>query len=137
MKRRFFAAVVFALFATTTTMFAINGIMNTSSIHSAIYGDWMKKEDGTWAGKMEGKKYWYKLDDKAKLWWSADGKSWASVDNQMWADKDGKWIKIVDSKLMWSADMGKTWGEVPEWKWQGPDGEWYKFDNKWSLWVNK
>jgi hypothetical protein len=137
MKRKFIAAVVFALFATTTTMFAINGIINASSIHSAIYGDWMKKDDGTWAGKMEGKKYWYKLDDKAKLWWSTDGKAWASVDNQMWADKDGKWMKIVDMKLMWSADKGKTWGEVPEWKWQGPDGEWYKFDSNWGLWQNK
>ncbi len=137
MKRKFFGAIMLALFASTTTMFAINSIVNTTSIHSTIYGDWMKKEDGTWAGKMDSKKYWYKLDDKAKLWWSADGKSWASVDNQMWADKDGKWMKIVDSKLMWSADMGKTWGEVPEWKWQGPDGEWYKFDNKWGLWVNK
>lgn len=137
MKSKFFAAIVLALFATTTTMFAVNGIINASSIHSAIYGDWMKKDDGTWAGKMDGKKYWYKLDDKAKLWWSTDGKAWASVDNQMWADKDSKWMKIVDGKLMWSADKGKTWGEVPEWKWQGPDGEWYKFDASWSLWVNK
>ena len=98
---------------------------------------WMKKADGTWAGKMDSKMYWYKLDKEAKLWWSADGKAWAAVANGMWADKDGKWLKIGDKKLWWSADMGKTWVEVPEWKWQGPNDEWYKFDKDWSLWINK
>lgn len=97
----------------------------------------MKSTDGTWAGMMDGKKYWYKLDKNAKLWWSMDGKKWAAVPNNMWSDKDGKWLKIGEKKLWWSADMGKTWVEVPEWKWEGPDGEWYKFDKDWSLWVNK
>ena len=137
MKSKFIAAIILALLATGTTLFAINKVLTFTPVSFSSSGDWVKKDDGTWAGNMDGKKYWYKLDDKAKLWWSTDGKSWAAVDNGMWADKDGKWIKIVDGKLMWSADKGKTWGEVPEWKWQGPDGEWYKFDAKWSLWVNK
>ncbi len=137
MKRKLFVAVVLALFTTTTVMFAVNGILNPSSITASIYGDWVKKDDGTWAGNMDGKKYWYKLDSSAKLWWSTDGKAWAAVDNGMWADKDGKWLKIGEKKLWWSADMGATWSEVPEWKWQGPDGEWYKFDATWNIWVNK
>jgi len=137
MKRKFLAAVIIACFAAVTATFAVNQVISFNTRISIEKNDWVKKDDGTWAGKMDGKKYWYKLDDKAKLWWSTDGKSWASVDNQMWADKDGKWMKIGDGKLWWSADKGKNWGEVPEWKWQGPDGEWYKFDNKWGLWTNK
>jgi len=104
---------------------------------TSVNGDFMKSKDGTWAGMMKGKTYWYKLDKSAKLWWSTDGKKWMEVKDGMWADKDGKWLKIGENKLWWSADMGKTWGEVPEWKWQGPKGEWYKFDKDWSLWVNK
>lgn len=104
---------------------------------TSIASDFAKSKDGTWTGMKDGKMYWYKLDAKAKLWWSADGKKWAEVKDGMWADKQGHWLKIGENKLWWSADMGKKWGEVPEWKWEGPKGEWYKFDKDWSLWVNK
>ncbi|MFY8108916.1 MAG: hypothetical protein ACOVO9_07985 [Bacteroidia bacterium] len=107
-----------------------------TSVKLEIQKEFSKKKEGTWAGKMDGKAYWYKLDKNAKLWWSTDGKKWAEVSNQMWADKSGKWMKIGDNKLWWSADMGKTWSEVPEWKWEGPMGEWYQFDKDWSLWSN-
>ena len=102
----------------------------------SVTADFMKSKDGTWAGMMKGKMYWYKLDAKAKLWWSMDGKKWSEVKEGMWADKEGRWLKIGDNKLWWSADMGKNWSEVPEWKWEGPKGEWYKFDSNWSLWTN-
>jgi hypothetical protein len=136
MKKMIFAAAVLGLILGATTTQASNGL-NVSSSVTAVKADWKKSEAGTWAGKMKGKKYWYKLDAKAKLWWSTDGKKWAEVKDGMWADKDGKWLKIGDNKLWWSADMGKNWSEVPEWKWQGPDGEWYKFDKDWSVWVNQ
>lgn len=108
-----------------------------SSFHSgqAAMADWAKSTTGTWPGMKDGKTYWYKLDDKGKLWWSADGKKWAAVKYGAWADSDGKWLKINDMKLVWSTD-GKTWAEVPEWKWKGSDGKWYKFDQSWGLWVN-
>ncbi|WP_127132811.1 hypothetical protein [Pseudoflavitalea rhizosphaerae] len=97
-------------------------------------GDWMKSKTGTWPGMKDGKTYWYKLDKKAGLWWSTDGKKWEAVGDGAWADKDGKWLKIHEGKLVWSTD-GNTWSEVPEWKWEGSDGKWYKFDNNWQLWV--
>ncbi len=123
------AASGLMLVAPASTVFA--SITNLA----AIQADFMKSKDGTWAGKMEGKTYWYKLDTNAKLWWSMDGKSWSTVESGMWADKDGHWLKIGDNKLWWSADKGKTWSEVPEWKWEGPKGEWYKFDANWNLWT--
>jgi len=95
---------------------------------------WEKDSDGAWEGKN---KTWYKLDEKANVWSSKDGKSWQAVKDGMWQDKDGKWLKIGDKKLWWSADGGKTWSEVPEWKWMGGDGIWYKFDPNWTLWINK
>lgn len=105
--------------------------------HIAYYAEWVKSGTGIWAGKKDGKTYWYKLDKNAQVWWSADGKEWAAVEGGMWADKDGKWLKIGEGKLWWTTDGGKNFSEVPEWKWEGPDGEWYKFDAKWILWVDK
>ncbi|MCC7298206.1 MAG: hypothetical protein IT244_07735 [Bacteroidia bacterium] len=102
-----------------------------------VTSEFTQKKDGTWTGKMNDKTYWYKLDEKAALWWSTDGKNWAAVESGMWADKDGKWLKIGSEKLWWSADSGKTWAEVPDWTWEGPNGEWYKFDSKWNLWEKK
>lgn len=101
-----------------------------------VYGDWVKSVSGAWPGMKDGKTYWYKLDAKGGLWWSADGKKWSAVDGGTWGDKDGKWLKIHEGKLVWSSD-GKEWSEVPEWKWQASDGKWYKFDNSWGLWVNE
>ena len=97
--------------------------------------EWKQSPTGTWPGMKDGKTYWYKLDKKGSLWWSADGKKWAAVSDGAWMDKEGKWLKIHDKKLVWSTD-GKAWAEVPEWKWEGSDGKWYKFDEKWGLWVN-
>ena len=111
-------------------------VNSNKNIHKTT-SDFMKSKEGTWAGMKDGKMYWYKLDSKAKLWWSMDGKKWAEVKDGMWADKSGNWIKIGEHKLWWTADMGKTWSEVPEWKWEGPIGEWYKLDKNWRLWVNK
>lgn len=111
-------------------------LAHTPTTTVSVKADFMKSKDGTWAGMMKGKMYWYKLDAKAKLWWSMDGKKWSEVKEGMWADKEGRWLKIGDNKLWWSADMGKNWSEVPEWKWEGPKGEWYKFDSNWSLWTN-
>ncbi len=101
-----------------------------------VTADWVKSKTQIWAGSVEGKTYWYKLDASAKLWWSTDGKKWTAVESQSWTDKDGKWLKIHESKLVWSTD-GNQWSEVPEWKWEGSDGTWYKFDKKWSLWIHK
>lgn len=101
-----------------------------------ITADWVKSKTQTWAGSVEGKTYWYKLDKSAQLWWSTDGTKWAKVESQSWTDKDGKWLKIHEGKLVWSTD-GAKWSEVPEWKWEGSDGKWYKFDKKWTLWTNK
>lgn len=103
--------------------------------HAMTVADWTKSATGTWAGKKDGVTYWYKLDKKAGLWWSTDGKKWAEVKDGVWADKEGKWLKIHDKKLVWSTN-GKAWSEVPEWKWEGADGKWYKFDSHWTLWVN-
>lgn len=97
--------------------------------------DWMRSPTGTWPGMKDGKTYWYKLDKKGGLWWSADGKKWAAVKGGTWADSEGKWLRIHDKKLVWSTD-GKTWSEVPEWKWKASDGKWYKFDESWTLWIN-
>ncbi|AHF14934.1 hypothetical protein [Niabella soli] len=126
--------VTIALFA-GTALFS-NATILTNPLACSITIDWTKSKTQTWAGDVEGKTYWYKLDKAAKLWWSADGKKWAAVKSGAWADKDGKWLKIHEGKLVWSAD-GKEWTEVPEWKWEGSDGKWYKFDSKWTLWVNK
>lgn len=95
--------------------------------------DYVKSSDGTWEGKD---KVWYKLDKKAQLWWSKDGKKWDASKDQTWQDKDGKWLKINNKKLVWSAD-GKKWDDVPEWAWESPNGKWYKFDKDWSLWVKE
>jgi len=97
--------------------------------------EWMKSKTQSWPGMVDGKTYWYKIDNMAKLWWSMDGKKWAAVDSGNWMDKSGKWIKINDGKIVWSSD-GQTWSDVPEWKWEGSDGKWYKFDKDWTLWVN-
>jgi hypothetical protein len=126
------AAITMMLGANATTT---SSCITPTTAMSAT-GDWNKAKDGTWAGMMKGKAYWYKLDKSAKLWWSTDGKKWAAVTDGMWADKDGKWLKIGENKLWWSADMGKNWSEVPEWKWAGPKGEWYKFDKDWTVWTN-
>lgn len=103
--------------------------------HTVTADEWKKAATGTWPGMKDGITYWYKLDKKAGLWWSTDGKKWAAVTDGMWADKAGKWLKIHNKKLVWSTD-GKAWAEVPEWKWEGADGKWYKFDAGWQLWVN-
>ncbi|MGE9314996.1 hypothetical protein ACLOAU_25315 [Niabella sp. CJ426] len=108
----------------------------TSPVSYEVKADWVKSKTQTWAGSIEGKTYWYKLDKSAKLWWSTDGTKWAEVESQSWTDKDGKWLKIHEGKLVWSTD-GTKWSEVPEWKWEGSDGKWYKFDKKWTLWTNK
>lgn len=105
------------------------------NVHVIPVDDWMRSSTGTWPGVKDGKTYWYKLDKKGGLWWSADGNQWAAVKGGAWADGDGKWLKIHDKKLVWSTD-GKSWSEVPEWKWKASDGKWYKFDQGWSLWVN-
>lgn len=103
---------------------------------ASVNDDWSKARNGAWAGDMNGKSYWYKLDKDAKLWWSTDkGKNWAHVETQMWSDKDGRWMKVVDKNVVWSTDMGKTWSTVPDWTWQGSDGKWYKFDKDWNVWV--
>lgn len=115
-------------FASTATTL----LTNTAELVVAME-DWKKDEDQAWAGK-DG--VWYKIDEKASLWWSKDGKKWEAVKDGKWQDKEGKWLQIKDKKLVWSADGGKTWAEVPEWKWEGTDGKWYKFDNKWTLWIN-
>lgn len=101
---------------------------------ASISSDWMKSKSGTWPGMKDGQTYWYKLDKKGGLWWSADGKKWAAVNDGAWADKSGKWIKIHEGKLVWSAD-GNSWSPVPDWAWEGSDGKWYKFNDKWELWV--
>ena len=126
------------LLAGSLVVTAVDKAANKAAITyvKAIVRDWMKSKAGTWPGMKDGKTYWYKLDKKAKLWWSADGKKWAAVADGAWADKDGKWLKINDNKLVWSTD-GSTWAEVPEWKWEGSDGKWYKFDSSWMLWVNE
>ncbi|WP_018627708.1 hypothetical protein [Niabella aurantiaca] len=98
--------------------------------------EWKKVTNQAWPGVKDGTTYWYKIDKKAKLWWSTDGKQWAAVEGGAWMDKDGKWLKIHAGKLVWSA-TGEKWEEVPEWKWQGSDGKWYRFDRHWVLWVNE
>jgi hypothetical protein len=118
--------------ALMTSSFTNNN--DTQAVQAEMKNDWMKSSTGTWPGMKDGKTYWYKLDKKAGLWWSTDGKKWEAVSDGAWADKDGKWLKIHDKKLVWSAD-GNSWSDVPEWKWEGSDGKWYKFDQKWSLWV--
>lgn len=135
MKKTTIALAVFCmvLFANLSSNAAVTLFF---SHPSSIKAEWMKAKDGAWAGTMNGKTYWYKLDKDAKLWWSADkGKNWSHVDNQMWADKEGKWLKISNKNLVWSADMGKSWSTVPDWTWQGADGKWYKFDKDWTVWV--
>ncbi|MBO9564864.1 MAG: hypothetical protein J7621_18960 [Niastella sp.] len=123
-------------------LIAVNGNVQAAAkptpaiSYSIAVPDWTKSSTGTWAGMKDGKTYWYKLDKKAGLWWSTDGKKWAEVKDGAWADKEGKWLKIHDKKLVWSTD-GKAWSEVPEWKWEGSDGKWYKFDAQWGLWVNQ
>lgn len=128
---------LFALFVMHAGITHAAGILPAvTSPHSytPVY-DWMRSPTGAWPGMKDGKTYWYKLDKKAGLWWSTDGKNWAAVKDGAWADSEGKWIRIHDKKLVWGTD-GKTWSEVPEWKWKGSDGKWYKFDEKWALWVN-
>ncbi len=132
MKRIFFALALFGGITTVTQA----ADLSTTPIVYEVNADWVKSKTQTWAGSIEGKTYWYKLDKSAKLWWSTDGTKWAEVESQSWTDKEGKWLKINEGKLVWSAD-GTEWSEVPEWKWEGSDGKWYKFDKKWTLWTNK
>lgn len=132
MKKIFFALAI--LGGVVTNSQASN--ISANPVSQEVTADWVKSKTQTWAGSIEGKTYWYKLDKSAKLWWSTDGEKWASVDSQSWTDKDGKWLKINEGKLVWSTD-GTAWSEVPEWKWEGSDGKWYKFDKKWTLWTNK
>ncbi len=133
MKKKIIVLSLMAFGFLTITPAIANNEPGTTTVISLA--DWKKSKTGTWAGKKDGKTYWYKLDKEAKLWWSADGKKWAAVENGMWADKDNKWLKINNGKLVWTTD-GNNWAEVPEWKWEGSDGKWYKFDDKWTLWVN-
>lgn len=137
MKRKvMLLSIGFTVFmAAQTTLQAAPAIKEPVRISKNRSADWMKSPTGTWPGMKDGKTYWYKLDGKAKLWWSTDGMKWAAVSGGAWADSDGKWLKIHDKKLVWSTD-GKSWSEVPEWKWKGSDGKWYKFDSQWTLWVN-
>jgi hypothetical protein len=125
-------ALLGALFLTTLNSNAVAVSGNPVSVSD----DWSKSRNGAWAGDMNGKTYWYKLDVKEyKLWWSTDkGKNWAHVETQMWADKDGRWMKVENKNLVWSSDMGKNWSTVPNWTWQGSDGKWYKFDKDWTVW---
>ncbi|WP_315822943.1 hypothetical protein [Paraflavitalea speifideaquila] len=67
-----------------------------ATAHTITVGDWTRSATGTWAGMKDGVTYWYKLDKKAGLWWSTDGKKWADVKDGAWADKEGKWLKIHD-----------------------------------------
>jgi hypothetical protein len=127
MKKLILAAAVI-LSACTVNAFTVK---TSATVTVGTDMDWMKAKDGTWMGKD---KTWYKLDDKAMVWWSKDGKKWEASKDGMWQDKDGKWLKIDNKMLKWSADGGKTWSDVPEWKWQGDNGVWYKFDKDWSLW---
>ena len=131
MKKIVLTGIVLGILAGNA--FSINSSFLKSSAPIAVMG-WIKDADQAWAGKDM---VWYKLDEKANVWWSKDGKKWEAVKDGMWQDKEGKWLKIGDKKLWWSADNGKNWSEVPEWKWQGSDGKWYKFDEKWTLWINE
>ncbi|WP_276482839.1 hypothetical protein [Paraflavitalea pollutisoli] len=128
-------AICMPLLVATTSNVQANTVANPTPHHKHTMDDWKKSTTGTWPGMKDGVTYWYKLDKKAGLWWSTDGKKWAEVKEGAWADKDGKWLKIHDKKLVWSTD-GKAWAEVPEWKWEGSDGKWYKFDSSWMLWIN-
>lgn len=132
MKRIFFSLTLFG----GITIAAQASDLSVTAIVYEVTAEWVKSKTQTWAGSIEGKTYWYKLDKPAKLWWSTDGTKWAEVESQSWTDKDGKWLKIHEGKLVWSTD-GTKWSEVPEWKWEGSDGKWYKFDKKWALWTNK
>lgn len=126
---------LFVLFGMYTSYAAGTRMATPHTLNVTLADDWMKSPTGTWPGMKDGKTYWYKLDPKGGLWWSADGNQWAAVKGGAWADSDGKWLKIHDKKLVWSTD-GKTWSEVPDWKWKASDGKWYKFDPEWTLWVN-
>lgn len=126
------AVLAIFLFAASETVTAKPA---TSGETPVSFREWAKSATGTWAGMVEGKMHWYKLDKKGGLWQSVDGKKWVSDKSGAWADKEGKWLKIHDKQLVWSAD-GKSWSEVPEWKWEGADGKWYKFDASWNVWVN-
>lgn len=128
MKKLFLAVIFAAFFAYCHADYS-----STNFKLEIASDEWVKASDGAWPGKDN---IWYKLDAKAKLWWSKDGKKWEASKDQTWQDKDGKWLKIGEGKLWWTAD-GKSWSEVPEWKWQGTDGKWYKFDKDWTVWVNK
>jgi len=123
--------IILGLAALSYTVPAATTRVLVTTTPSEITSDYVKSTDGTWEGKD---KIWYKLDKKAQLWWSKDGKKWEASKDHTWQDKDGKWLKLHDKKLVWSAD-GKKWDEVPEWAWESPNGKWYKFDKDWSLWV--
>lgn len=132
MKKIILSGIVLGIFlANGVQAFSIQDFNPTATL---LVQEWAKDKDQAWAGKDM---VWYKLDEKATVWWSKDGKKWEAVKDGMWQDKDGKWLKIGDKKLWWSADGGKTWSEVPEWKWMGTDGKWYKFDSTWALWINE
>jgi hypothetical protein len=132
MKKLVVMAAVVAATASINSVVIAKPIEKNKTV--IVNDDWKKSKEGTWAGKD---KTWYKIDEKANLWWSKDGKKWEASKDGMWQDKEGKWLKIDNKMLKWSADGGKTWGEVPEWKWEGEDGTWNKFDKDWSLWTMK
>jgi hypothetical protein len=104
---------------------------NTSSKAEA----WKKTKDNSWPGVADEKTYWYKLDSKAKLMWSADRKSWEEDSDGMWADKEGVFYKLDGHKLVESTDAGNSWNETFEWKWLAVDGRWYKLDKDHVVWV--
>lgn len=137
MMKKLFLLVSGALLLCMITVAVTKAVVPAGDVHGFNEQDWAKSRTGAWVGKKDGKRYWYKLDKNAQVWWSTDGKKWAAVEGGMWADKDNRWIKIGDGKLWWTTDDGKNFSEVPEWKWEAPDGKWYKFDAKWTLWVSR
>lgn len=131
MKKIVLSLALFAGVATTT-----QAVMIVDPEPGSVAADLVKSQTQTWPGMVEGTMRWYKMDQKAGLWWSTDGKKWTAVETQSWAGKDGRWLKVKGGQLVGSTD-GKEWSEVPEWKWEGCDGKWYRFDPNWSLWVKQ
>jgi hypothetical protein len=99
--------------------------------------NWTKAKNNSWPGVINEQTYWYKLDGRAELLWSADGKKWEEDTDGMWADKEGVFYKIDGTQLAQSTDAGNTWNETPEWQWQAVDGRWYKLDKDRVVWVSK
>lgn len=125
------AGVCCFAYASNAAKYKVN--ISTSAV--ATISEWAKSKDGTWEGKLDDKRVWYKLNMKdLSIWCSADGTKWDIVKDGMWQDKDGRWLKINKKMLKWSADNGKTYVDVPEWKWEGTNGTFYKLDKTWGLW---